>query len=364
MNAQNVEKPVNNPLVEPWDTPYQTPPFEQINEEHYLPAFRYALAQGKQEIYRIKAAKALPTFENTIAALDRSGQLLSNISGVFFNLLEANTSPQMQEIAQAISPALTAYSNDIHLDPALFARVKAVHDNPGDLTKEQQMLLDETYKAFVRSGANLSDSDKEKFREYSMRLSTLSLTFGENVLNAVNAYSRNITDKSMLAGIPESALTIAQAKAEAKGLKGWVFDLSMPSYLAILTYADNRELRKDFYMHYNTRAYNDQFDNQNVVKEIVTLRDSLAKLLGYENYAAYVLEERMAENAKNVYNLENKLLKAAYPIAKKEMQDLQDFASSLGFNEPIQRWDFAYYSEKYKTSLFNVNDEMLKRYFQ
>lgn len=364
MNAQNVEKPVNNPLVEPWDTPYQTPPFEQINEEHYLPAFRYALAQGKQEIYRIKAAKALPTFENTIAALDRSGQLLSKISGVFFNLLEANTSPKMQEIAQAISPALTAYANDIHLDPALFARVKAVHDNPGDLTKEQQMLLDETYKAFVRSGANLSDSDKEKFREYSMRLSTLSLTFGENVLNAVNAYSRNITDKSMLAGLPESALTIAQAKAEAKDLKGWMFDLSMPSYLAILTYADNRELRKDFYMHYNTRAYNDQFDNQNVVKEIVTLRDSLAKLLGYENYAAYVLEERMAENAKNVYNLENKLLKAAYPVAKKEMQDLQDFAASLGFDEPIQRWDFAYYSEKYKTSLFNVNDEMLKPYFQ
>ena len=364
MNAQKMEKPANNPLVETWDTPFQTPPFEKIKTEHYLPAFNYALAVAEDELYRIKAVKMKPTFENTIEALDRSGKLLGDISGIFFNLLEANTSPEMQKIAQEISPALTDFSNRMHLDPALFNRVKEVYMNHGALTPEQQMLLEKTYKSFVRSGANLSDADKEKYRDYSMRLSTLSLKFGENVLNAVNAYTKVVTDKQQLSGIPESALAVAREKAKAKGQDGWLFDLSMPSYLAVLTYADNRELRKEMYMHYNSRAFGDEFDNQSTIKEILTLRDSIAKLLGYSNYAAYVLEERMAENEKNVYDLENQLLKHALPVAKKEMKDLQAFAATLGFNEPIQRWDFSYYSEKYKTSLFNVNDEMLKPYFK
>ncbi len=364
MSAQTVEKPKGNPLVEAWNTPFETPPFEQIKEEHYLPAFNYAFLVAKNELYRIKAVKMLPTFENTIAALDRSGKLLNDISGIFFNLLEANTSEGMQKIAEEVSPALTAFYNDLYLDPALFNRVKAVYEKPGELTPEQTMLLENTYKAFVRQGANLDEAGKEKFREYSQRLSSLSLAFGKNVLAAVNAYSKVITDEKMLSGIPASALAVARAKAEAKGQQGWLFDLSMPSCLAILTYADNRDLRHEFYMHYNTRAYNDQFDNQQIVKEMVLLRDSLAKLLGYDNYAAYVLEERMAENADNVYKLEKKLLKHAYPVAKKEMSDLQAYAESLGFQGQLQRWDFAYYSEKYKTSLFNVNDEMLKPYFQ
>lgn len=364
MNAQNVEKPKNNPLVEPWDTPFNTPPFDQIREEHYQPAFAYAIAVAKDELYRIKAVKMKATFENTIEALDRSGRLLSDISGIFFNLLEANTSENMQKIAQEVSPVLTAFYNDIYLDPALFNRVKYVYNNHDKLTPEQAMLLDKTYKAFVRQGANLSDADKEKYRDYSMRLSTLSLTFGQNVLGAVNAYSKLITDEKQLSGIPASALAIAKEKAKAKGMNGWLFDLSMPSCLAILTYADDRDLRHEFYMHYNTRAYKDEFDNQQVIKDIVTLRDSLAQLLGYKDYAAYVLEDRMAENAKNVYNLEDKLLKHAYPVAKKEMKDLQEFAESLGFKGELQRWDFAYYSEKYKTALFNVNDEMLKPYFK
>lgn len=364
MNAQNVEKPKNNPLVEPWDTPFNTPPFDQIREEHYQPAFAYAIAVAKDELYRIKAVKMKATFENTIEALDRSGRLLADISGIFFNLLEANTSENMQKIAQEVSPVLTAFYNDIYLDPALFNRVKYVYDNHDQLTPEQEMLLDKTYKAFVRQGANLPDADKEKYRDYSMRLSTLSLTFGQNVLGAVNAYSKLITDEKQLSGIPASALAIAKEKAMAKGMNGWLFDLSMPSCLAILTYADDRDLRHEFYMHYNTRAYKDEFDNQQVIKDIVMLRDSLAQLLGYSDYAAYVLEDRMAENAKNVYNLEDKLLKHAYPVAKKEMKDLQEFAESLGFKGELQRWDFAYYSEKYKTALFNVNDEMLKPYFK
>ncbi len=364
LNAQKMEKPVNNPLVETWNTPFNTPPFDKIKEEHYLPAFAYALDVARDELYRIKAVKMKPTFENTIEALDRSGKLLGDISGIFFNLLEANTSEKMQEIAQEISPALTQFSNDMYLDPALFNRVKAVYNNHGELTPEQQMLLDNTYKAFVRQGANLSDADKEKFRDISMRMSTLSLEFGQNVLKAVNSYSKLITDESMLSGIPESAKAIAKEKAAAKGQSGWLFDLSMPSYLAIMTYADNRDLRREFYMHYNTRAFNDEFDNQEIIKKIIGLRDSTAQLLGYSDYAAYVLEERMAENEKNVYDLENQLLKSAYPVAQKEMKDLQQYAKSLGFKETIQRWDFGYYSEKYKTSLFNVNDEMLKPYFK
>lgn len=364
MNAQNVEKPKNNPLVEPWDTPFNTPPFDQIREEHYQPAFAYAIAVAKDELYRIKAVKMQATFENTIEALDRSGRLLADISGIFFNLLEANTSENMQKIAQEVSPVLTAFSNDIYLDPALFNRVKYVYNNHGKLTPEQEMLLDKTYKAFVRQGANLSDADKEKYRDYTMRLSSLSLTFGRNVLGAVNAYSKLITYEKQLSGIPASALAIAKEKASAKGMQGWLFDLSMPSCLAILTYADDRDLRHEFYMHYNTRAYKDEFDNQQVVKDIVMLRDSLAQLLGYKDYAAYVLEDRMAENAKNVYNLEEKLLKHAYPVAKKEMKNLQEYAESIGFKGELQRWDFAYYSEKYKTALFNVNDEMLKPYFK
>lgn len=364
MNAQKLEKPANNPLVETWNTPFNTPPFDQIREEHYLPAFAYAMDVARNELYKIKAVKMKPTFENTIEALDRSGRLLGDISGIFFNLLEANTSEEMQKIAQEVSPALTAFSNDMYLDPALFNRVKDVYENHGQLTPEQNMLLENTYKAFVRSGANLSDADKEKFRDISMRMSTLSLQFGQNVLNAVNSYSKLITNEKDLAGIPASACALAKDKAAAKGQQGWLFDLSMPSYLAILTYADNRELRKEFYMHYNTRAFNDQYDNQEVIKQILTLRDSIAKLLGYKDYAAYVLEDRMAENENNVYNLENQLLKSAYPVAKKEMKDLQDYAASLGFKEPIQRWDFGYYSEKYKTSLYNVNDEMLKPYFK
>ncbi len=364
INAQKMEKPANNPLIETWDTPYQTPPFEKIKEEHYMPAFKYAIAVAEDELYRIKAVKTLPNFENTIAALDRSGKLLGDISGIFFNLLEANTSPEMQKLAQEISPALTEFSNKIYLDPALFNRVEAVYKHPGDLTKEQKMLLEKTYKAFIRSGAKLSENDKEKYREYSMRLSTLSLQFGENVLNSTNSYSKLITDKAQLSGIPDAALSVAHEKAKAKGKEGWLFDLSMPSYLAVLTYADNRELRKEMFMHYNSRAFNNEYDNQKTIREILTLRDSTAKLLGYSNYAAYVLEERMAENTKNVYNLENELLEHAMPIAQKEMKDLQKYAQGLGFKGQLQRWDFAYYSEKYKTSLFNVNDEMLKPYFQ
>ena len=209
----------SNPLLQPWSTPYQTPPFDQIKTVHYLPAFKEAIKEARKEIEDIKNNTAEPTFENTIAALDRSGERLNRISNVFFNLLEAETSPEMQQIAQEVSPLLTEFSNDIKLDGLLFEKVNHVHEYAENLTTEQQMLLDDTYRSFVNSGAALSQLDQAQYRKISARLSLLGLTYGENVLNATNAFTKHITDKSLLAGIPESRLAVAQTKAEAKGLK-------------------------------------------------------------------------------------------------------------------------------------------------
>lgn len=362
VNAQ--QKAENNPLIQAWNTPYQTPPFDKIKCEHYMPAFQFAMDQAKKEIEVIKNNKQTPTFENTIVAMDRAGKLLEDISGVFFNLLEANTSAEMQQIAQEVSPLLTEYGNDIMLDEKLFERVKYVNEHAKNLTREQEMLLEKTYRGFVNSGANLSDADKAKYRELSSQLSVLSLKYGENVLKATNSYFKQITDKSLLAGIPESQLAVAKAKAEARHLDGYVFDLSQPSVSAVMTYADNRELRHEIFMANSSKALNDSNDNQQIVKDILKLRYEVAKLLGYNNYAEYVLKERMAETCDKVMNLENELLRYSLPVAKKELARVQDYAHSLGFEGEIQRWDFAYYSEKLKTHLFNVNDEMLKPYFQ
>lgn len=364
MQAQIPDHLKNNPLLMNWDTPYETPPFDLIKDEHYLPAFEYALKVAKEEIRRIEQTKQFPTFRNTIEALDASGRLLNRISGIFFNMNYCNTTPELQKLAREISPMLTEYSNDIYLSAPLFRRVKSVYENPGELTTEQAMLLDKTYKAFIKSGANLSPQDKETFREISVELSKLSLLFGENVLASTNDYVKNVLDEKELSGIPEHSLQIAKEKAKSKGLEGWVFDLSYPSYSAVMTYADNRELRKEIYLRYNQRAYNDQFDNQETIKSILKYRTQLAQLLGFETYAAYALQDRMAENEQNVYQLEEELLKFSYPVMKREMEELATFAQSLGFTEPLQRWDLSYFSEKQKTQLFEVNDEMLKPYFK
>lgn len=364
MQAQIPDTLKNNPLLMNWDTPYETPPFDLIKDEHYLPAFNYALKVAKEEIRRIEQTKQFPTFRNTIEALDASGSLLNKISGIFFNMNYCNTTPELQKLAREISPMLTEYSNDIYLSAPLFSRVKRVYENPGELTTEQAMLLDKTYKAFINSGANLSPQDKETFREISVELSKLSLLFSENVLASTNDYVKNVLDEKELSGIPQQSLEIAKEKAKSKGLEGWVFDLSYPSYSAVMTYADNRELRKELYLRYNQRAYNDQFDNQETIKSILKYRTQLAQLLGFETYAAYALQDRMAENEQNVYQLEEELLKFSYPVMKKEMEELTQFAQSLGFTEPLQRWDLSYFSEKQKTQLFEVNDEMLKPYFK
>ncbi|MDL2308313.1 M3 family metallopeptidase [Bacteroidales bacterium OttesenSCG-928-B11] len=361
INAQQRE---GNPLLQEWNTPHQTPPFNQIKTEHYLPAFEFAISEAKREIADIAEQKSTPTFENTIVALDRAGALLNRISGVFFNMNSCLTSPELTAVAQKVSPMLTEYGNDINLNSALFHRVKQVYEKPGKLTTEQKQLLEKTYRGFVNSGANLSEADKEKYREISMKLSTLSLDFGQNTLKYTNSWHKHFTDKSQLKGMPEMELSIAQAKAKSKGLDGYVFDLSTPSYLAIMKYADDRELRKEFYLKSSAKCYGGEFDNRQLVKEIITYRDAIAKLLGNKNYAEYALKDRMAENVGNVYELLDNLLKYSLPAAKNEMASLTEYAKSLGFSDEIQRWDFTYYSEKQKNALYDLSDEMLKPYFK
>ena len=258
-------KAQNNPLLGDFTTPHNAPPFDKIKNEHYLPALEAGIKQGEQEVAAIKNNPEAPTFENTIVALDQVGRLLGRNAGIFFNLLSSETNDELQNIAQQVSPMLTNFQNDISLDPVLFERIKVVYDQKDqlELTPEQEMLLQNSYDGFVRSGANLSDKDKEKFREISTELSKLSLDFGENVLKETNAYEKHITDKNLLAGLPESALEAAAGKAKAKDKEGWLFDISMPSYLAVMKYADNRNLRKELYMAYGSKSFKgNEFDNQ------------------------------------------------------------------------------------------------------
>jgi len=355
----------NNPLIKEWKTPHQTPPFNDIKTEHFMPAFKHAIEVAEKEIEAIVNTKEKSTFKTVIVPLENAGELLSRVAGVFYNLLSSHTSPEIQALAREISPMMTAYSNKIYLNENLFKLVQQVYDNKGELTNgEDVMLLEKVYQQFVRSGAKLSEDQKEKYRDLSMRLSKLSLQFGENVLNHTNSFSLVLEDKSQLKGLPQTALEIARSKAKNKGLEGYLFDLSQPSYQAIMTYADDRGLREKIFMAYNTRAFGGEHDNSNVIKEILQIRHDLAQLLGYKNFAYYALENRMAENPDNVYKLLNDLTAVAVPAGKKEVQEIQEFAEKLGFDGSIQRWDFSYYAEKLKDNKYSLNDQLLKPYFK
>ncbi len=356
-----------NPLLGEFSTLHDAAPFDKIDNEHFLPAFEKSIEEGEADIKTIVENKAAPTFENTIEAMDRAGRLLSRTAGIFFNLLSSETNDELQKIAQEISPKLTKYQNDITLNPVLFERIKAVYSqkNNLDLTVEQQTLLENSYVGFVRQGANLTDEQKDKFREISTELSKLSLTFSENVLKETNNYVLQITDRSELTGLPEGALEAAAGKAKSKGKEGWVFDITMPSYLPFMKYADNRELREKLYLAYGSKSFKgDEFDNRENVKRIVDLRLAQANLLGYKNYADYVLERQMAMNPAGVYRLLNNLYEASYSVAIEEKAEIQEFAAKSGFDGEIMPWDWSYYSEKLKAEKFDLNDEMLKPYFE
>ncbi len=364
-----MEQIATNPFFSDYNTPHNTAPFNKIKTEHYLPAFEEGIKQGKADIDAIINNTDSPTFENTVVALERSSELLSQVSGVFYNMLSAETNDEIQQIAQTVSPMLTEFHNDINLNPQLFDKVKSIYDQKDDLSlsAEDQMLLENTYQGFVRRGANLNDSDKEKFRAISTELSKLTLEFGNHVLAATNAFELHITDETDLAGLNEDQIADAKERAKAKGKEsGWIMDITMPTYLPFMQHAENRELRKQMYMAYMTKGNSDNDnDNRAIVKRIVELRLETANLLGYANYADYVLERRMAKSAKGVYGLLEDLYKASMPIAEEEMAELATYAKANGFEgEKIQPWDLSFYSEKLKTEKFSINDEALKPYFE
>ena len=354
---------LNNPLISPWQTPFQTPPFSLIKTEDYEPAFHHALQVARQEIHVITNNAEAPAFSNTVAALDRSGKLLGNISDIFFNLLVCNTSPELQDLAQKIQPELTAFYNEITLNEKLFERVEAVYEQRDKLNEEERMLTEKNYRNFIRHGAKLNAEEKRQYNQLTMRLAQLTLQFSDNVLAATHAFTKHITNEQMLSGLPQSARDIAATKAKAKGLDGWLFDLTMPSYQAIMKYADDRELRKEFFMQYSSRCFHDEHDNSALVYEIASLRKQIAKLLGFSDYASYVLTERMAKDKAHVYDLLHTLETPSRKAAEKEMQSMVDFARNMGLKGEFERWDMSYYAEKQKESLFNFNEEELKVYF-
>ena len=350
-----------------FDTPFNTAPFSKIKTEAYLPAFKKAIENAKNEIDQIVENSALPNFENTIEALDYTGEQLDRISSIFFNLNAAETNDAIQKIAQEVSPLLTEFSNDIALNVALFERVKSVYNAKEtlSLSKEQQTLLDKKYKGFSRNGANLNDAQKEILREIDKEQSQLKLTFGENILAETNRYELLITKPADLEGLPEGAMEAAKQLAVEKNKEGWLFTLDYPSYVPFMTYAKNRGLRKKLALAFGQKGFqNDALDNQEIVLKIAQLRFKRAQLLGYETHAHFVLEERMAKTPETVRNFLEDLLSKALPAAKKEFKELEDFAIKLDHIDRLEKWDSAYYSEKLKQERFNFDDEQLKPYFK
>lgn len=357
-----------NPFFEKYDTPHGTTPFDKIKTEHYEPAIREGIRRQATEIDAIIGNAEAPTFENTVVAYEQSGELLNRVTTVFGNLRSAETNDELQEIAQKMVPLLSEHSNNISLNEKLFERVKAVYDRKDELslTREQEKLLEDVYNGFVRHGAHLQRKAKEKYRELTRELSTLTLQFSENNLKEVNNYQLVLTDKTQLAGLPESAVEAAAETAKERGVEGWVFTLQAPSYVPFMTYADSRELRRELYMAYNTKCTHDnEYNNLEIVPKLANLRMCIAQLLGYENYADYTLKERMAETSDAVYKLLNNLLEAYTPAAKKEYEEVQTLArKEQGAGFTVMPWDWSYYSNKLKDEKFSINEEMLRPYFE
>ena len=353
-----------NPLLSPFDTA----PFSKIKNEHFKPAFDQAMEDARTEIDAITSNTEAATFENTIEALEFSGQQLDRISSTFFNLNSAETNEEIQKIAQEVSPMLSEFSNDITLNEELFKRIKSVYDQKDqlDLTVEQQTLLDKKYKSFSRNGANLSEDKKKRLREIDAKLAKLKLTFGENILAETNKYQLYLTDESDLDGLPDGEKEAAAQRALDKGKEeGWMITLDYPSYIPFMKYAKNRELRKELSLAFGSKGFhNDKLDNQENVLEIAKLRFERANLLGYKTHAHFVLEERMAETPEKVHSFLNELLSKAKPAAEREYQQLENFAKDLDGIDRLEKWDGSFYSEKLKQKLFDLDDEKLKPYFK
>ena len=355
-----------NPLLAAFDTPFDTAPFHLIDPAHFLPAITSAIEEAKKEVAAIKA-HPLPTFENTIEALDKSGKQLGVFAAIFFNLNSAETNDELQKLAREISPLLTDHANDILLDQALFQCVALVFSQKENLSlnPEQATLLDKTYKSFVRNGAQLTAEDAQKLRALDQELGQLSLQFGENVLAETNRFVHFVTDKALLEGLPKGAIEAAAQIAEEKGQEGsWAFTLDYPSYIPVMTYASNRDLRKTLFFAFNTKgAKGDALDNHEVIQKLVSLKHARAKLLGYESHAHFTLEERMAKTPEAVQDFLLTLLDKAKPKALQEVQEVADLAKRLDGIAVLEKWDFAYYSEKLKKEKYAFDEEELRPYF-
>ncbi|MCU0443308.1 MAG: M3 family metallopeptidase [Microscillaceae bacterium] len=357
-----------NPLLQKFATPFHTPPFDSIKNEHFLPAIQTAIAEAKAKVQQIIDNQALPTFENTIEALEQSGQAVDLISAIFFNLNHAETNEELQKLAKEISPLLSEYGNDITLNENLFQKIKSVYEqrNQLKLNTEQSTLLEKTYKSFVRNGANLNETQKQRLREIDKEKSQLSLEYSDHVLADTNNFELVIENPADLVGFPESVLEMAAQTAQEKGKPGkWVFTLKFPSYDPFMKYTQNRDMRQKMEFMYANRGFrNNENDNRELVKRIAQLRHERATLLGYASHADFVLEERMASNVPTVRNFLDQILTVAKPVANQEIEELTEYANELDGIEQLERWDFAYYSEKLKKEKFNIDDEILKPYFK
>jgi len=358
---------MENPLLTESAAPFGAPQFDKIKTEHYLPAFDAAIAEAKAEIDAIVSNPDEPTFENTIEAMEYSGKTLNTVAGIFYNLMEANTNDQMQAIAEEIAPKMSEFSMYVSLNKDLFERVKAVYEKKDELglAQDQMTLLEDNYKDFVRGGANLSDEDKALYSKWAEELSLTTLAFSKNVLAATNAYTLNITDEADLAGLPEYVKTMGAETAAEKGMEGWAFTLDYPSYGPFLKYSTVRDLRRQIWTAYNTRATSGEFDNSENVKKIVDLRIKMANILGYETYADYALEDRMAKDRNTVNGFIKELLEPSMDFARKDVADVLAYAKKNGFEgDELMPWDFTFWSERYQEAEYSLNAEELKPYFQ
>ena len=357
----------DNPLLETWNTPHQTPPFSQIRTEHYAPAMRAAIKEAEANINNIIKQKEAPSFENTIVAMQTASEQLDRISSLLFNLNECNTDSAMQQIVMELTPELTRYENSVSMNEKLFARVKAVYEQRDklELTTEQRTLLENTYKGFVRNGVNLSGRDKKIFAKNSERLAELSQKMNQNVLADNNNYILHITKERDLNGLPENVVAAARQEAAERDLDGWVFTLAYPSFGPFITYADNRDLREQMWRAYNSRGNRgNENDNNEIIREMTHLRYQQAKLLGYSNYSEYVLSNRMCETPAQLSKFFDQLLNASMPYAIQDLKDVSNYASRHGAKLPLQRWDFSYWSEKMKQDKYDFDEELLRPYFQ
>lgn len=357
-----------NPFLEykKWNTPHGTYPFNEIRPEHYMPAFEEGMRQGLADIDAIVNNPAAPTFKNTIEAYEKSGQLLSVVASCFYNLASADTNDELQALEVELSPKLSEYSSTIRLNEKLFERIKAVYDQKDKLklNQEQKQLLDDVYESFANNGANLSPEDKQTYRELSARLSKLTMTYGQNALKATNAWTMLIKDEALLTGLNDDTKQLLRNNAAAKNLEGYLLNLKPTTYIPVMQDCDNRDIRRELYTAYNSRGIGGEFDNTQVIIDIVNTRLQMAQLFGKQCYADKSLHKTMAETKENVYGLLDQLRDAYMPVAKAEVAELQSFAESLGFYATIQPFDWSYYSKKLQEQKYAISDDVLRPYFE